>query len=692
MSSNSLSLPVDIPWERWCVSEDLIDLVPCDTDRPAKWQSSIAVFRYVPEDDYQGYSGRKITYLKVVCTISGFQPKRDEVQGVLDNLANSFEAGSLSQEGLEKLLSSYRPCNEAILQVTVAPPPGSGISINDYPYVMDFQPKKREMYEAVTDTNEIMSRSLESLNVRKSAGTTNSQEVLDIDQGYNVSGSGQGQGPLGGGGGSFGYGQQEQKGTKHLGTDESSAIRTTDESHERRETVSHTTQITQLRHLLDSYHLGTNRVVFFIQPRLHTLQEPSGFVTGPRPIEGIQEFFLIINQPKDQKEFCVDVRLDTGHYLEQDVKDYDRSQTVTIELPTVSANAPIQGDGDLNSLGTIYKELPKSVPAYKIPYEGHSRTVKDSTSYIPKEGYIIDIQKEEGGYKTLSNLITSSDPSSNVPSASSDVKVSPDGTSLTINGTAISQAYFKGRYENVETLVNTPVGLDPVAWAVWRDADETIDSTSSSVTRKILIFLVSKDKIAKTDQKEKTMFITTRGLCCCPLPKIEKEGIVYLSSLTVEEAGTNTQKANALQTAMRQEMLQSLVSARRTEPKPLAETPLLTKMLLPALLQNPVARILLSQPCSDAIPEKLLRNLSKTFRKNINQITRLDLLTIDVPALARGAGLDQSAVYQLKAAMLTTPFKTPVIPKQPKVVLQAKAKSRKQAVAKQRGSITQSNK
>src|SRR6516225_6724360 len=56
----------------------------------------------------------------------------------------------------------------------------------------------------------------------------------------------------------------------------------------------------QLRHLLDSYHLGTNRVVFFIQPRPNVLQQPSGIVgDSPRPIEGIQEFFLIVNQPKN---------------------------------------------------------------------------------------------------------------------------------------------------------------------------------------------------------------------------------------------------------------------------------------------------------------------------------------------------------------------------------------------------------
>ncbi len=53
-------------------------------------------------------------------------------------------------------------------------------------------------------------------------------------------------------------------------------------------------------HLLDSYHLGTNRAVFFVQPRPHTLEEPSGFVRGPRPVEGIQEVLLVFAQLKVQ--------------------------------------------------------------------------------------------------------------------------------------------------------------------------------------------------------------------------------------------------------------------------------------------------------------------------------------------------------------------------------------------------------
>jgi hypothetical protein len=174
-----------------------------------------------------------------------------------------------------------------------------------------------------------MSRSLESLNISKSSGTSQSQEVLDIDQGFSVGASGQ----YAGAGGSVQYSQQGQWGTKNLGGGQSGTARSTDESHERRETTSHTTQLTQPNHLLDTYHQGTNRVIFYIQPRPHTVAPPSGFVRGPREVEGIQEFFLIVNQATEQEDFCLDVRLDTGQLVQQEIMEYDyRVDTVRTRI------------------------------------------------------------------------------------------------------------------------------------------------------------------------------------------------------------------------------------------------------------------------------------------------------------------------------------------------------------------------
>lgn len=71
MSNFKLNLPTDIPWKRICVTEDMIDKIVCDDRLPAKWQTSLAVFKYVPEDEFQLFPDYKISYLKVTATITG---------------------------------------------------------------------------------------------------------------------------------------------------------------------------------------------------------------------------------------------------------------------------------------------------------------------------------------------------------------------------------------------------------------------------------------------------------------------------------------------------------------------------------------------------------------------------------------------------------------------------------------------
>src|SRR5215831_1518940 len=141
MSLTTLNLPTEIPWERICVTADMIarDL----RNPPGKWRSSIAVFTYVPEDDYQMYPGREISYLKLVVTVCGYQARDKEVEG-------SISWGSLTttdRENIEELLSHYHPCTGALVQLAVTPSRGAeGMQSDDFPYLMDFQPKKRELY------------------------------------------------------------------------------------------------------------------------------------------------------------------------------------------------------------------------------------------------------------------------------------------------------------------------------------------------------------------------------------------------------------------------------------------------------------------------------------------------------------------------------------------------------------------
>jgi hypothetical protein len=680
MPTNALSLPSEVPWERICVSEDMMDPSACDSDRPAKWQSSLAVFKYVPEEDYQTYPGRKITYLKVSCTIAGYQPKNEEIQGNI----NWNGVDTTIVEDVDEFLESYRPCNEAIVQITVAPSSGERIPLDQYPYIMDFQPKKRELYEVATDTNERMSRSLESLNIRKSAGTTKSLEVLDIDQGFSVGASAQ----YAGVGGSGQYSQQGQWGTKNIGGEESGLARTTDESRERRETVSHTTQLTQLYHLLDSYHLGTNRVVFLIQPRPHVLQPPSGFVRGPRPIEGLQEFFLVVNQPEDQQDFCVAVRLDTGHLTIVPMMDFDRSKTDT-DTCSASSTSPSAEDADKQAAGSTFSLFGLPVTALSVKYNCFTKTeVKTKTYRSPFADYKIDISRQ-GGFSTLPTSGASG-------AATSSVSVTPDGEILTIRCQATGSACFKGAF--LETI---PPAVDPTLFAVFLVAPGTINATASSVTRDVRIFLISREKVIKTGDQQ-VFFITTRGLCCCPeqtMPPIfAKEGVVYSTLSTIPSAsnivGTTTtpststgttpsgtgstpstqqpavltqelrregmmtvEEASALHEVMRGEMLRSLVSRRRTAPMSLLETALFSDLLLPRLTQNPSSRQMLRQSCEGSVSEEVAYKLAEVFGKEVKDISRRELLEIRTPHLARLLGLNEPAVNRLKAELLGVPLK-----------------------------------
>jgi hypothetical protein len=142
---------------------------------PALWQTSIALYRYVPPDDYQVYPNRRIVYYKLTCTITNYTPKSEQIVGMID--PGQFTAGYMVDAEVQRRLAASLPCTAAVVQVSVSPSE-SGKRIEDYPYFIDAQPRQRLLYEQVTEGQERASRSLEGLQVRKSAGTSNSMEVL----------------------------------------------------------------------------------------------------------------------------------------------------------------------------------------------------------------------------------------------------------------------------------------------------------------------------------------------------------------------------------------------------------------------------------------------------------------------------------------------------------------------------------
>ena len=275
----------------------------------------MAVYAFVvPEEQTaESYPDARIVYLRLTCSITGFNISEDlidpqtigEAGDQLDDLQRSAWEAIQSQGWANR----YWPCLGAIAQIAIYPHDTDEIGPDDFPFILDFEPKKRELYETRSETGESMSGSSEKINVQKGATTTESTEESDI---------------LTGGGASFGLGSLSigasvsgEWGTRKKTGTESVDMRTTDTSRERRETTSFNTTFSQMYQLFNGYHLGTNRALFVIAPRPHTVSEPAqvdfNLISGQRKLEGIQDMFLVVQVPKALRGICVQANLDTGH-------------------------------------------------------------------------------------------------------------------------------------------------------------------------------------------------------------------------------------------------------------------------------------------------------------------------------------------------------------------------------------------
>ena len=679
-SSFRLSLPTDIPWRRICVTEDMMDRVVCDVELPPKWQSSLAVFEYVPEDEYQLYPDYKITYLKVTATITGYQPLDDEIQGEID--WDGVDVTTV--EGLTELLSSYYPCHGAILQVIVGPPgKNPKLALDKYPFFMDFEPKKRELYEMATDTKEKQSRSIETLNLSKAAGTTQSLEVLDVDMGGSTSVGMQGSYAGTGGGFNVSSSSQGQWGTKSLNTQQSQVNRTTESGTEKRESFSHTTQISQMYHLLDSYHMATNRAIFFVQPRPHVIEEPSGFVRGPRKVEGMQEFFMVVAQPKDQEDFCVALRLDTSHLIETDILEYD-SRTDISDLASAVAHVPTRND---IPDGTTTREACFGW-CWDVTYNCYRTHDVDDQIYTAPDGYIIE------GYDTIV---------SESSHGSTSVSIAPGAKTLTVHAEANGHICFEGS-------------------GVCVDCPDEIEKWSGYARRQVQVNLRSEDPIVKVGT-EQYLVITTRGLCCCPAEMVVSPGDILVAGVyripkylggrftyseakpTVGEETTIGALAEARHLVARIQPLASSVAGQGDEregdsdqqapsadgyherrmsirqangmidfihermirnfreprpgyqPKPFLETDIFLRQLETYMRRSRRGREILAGDAANLLPESALKVVGKQLGKKPNEVTRRDILRFRTPDLARIAKLDERLVAETKLKALRVPVK-----------------------------------
>ncbi|HYU77862.1 MAG TPA: hypothetical protein VEK56_02695 [Vicinamibacterales bacterium] len=223
---------------------------------------------------------------------------------------NTVHALVLEADGIERVVLSAPDNQASLLEFKYGIAAGESednrdIALDDFPHIIDFEPKVRDLYQAATETGEVLAGSKSGIKTDKSFTHTESTQH-SFSAGVKV--------PI--------------PSTPAVG--EISASRTTtdadqtqwavqaDASRERRETQSTSTQISQMYNLLTGYHVGTNRATFLMLARPHILQPTDlrTFVQGLRAIEGIQEFFLIVSRPQEMDGLCVEAWLETGHFPE----------------------------------------------------------------------------------------------------------------------------------------------------------------------------------------------------------------------------------------------------------------------------------------------------------------------------------------------------------------------------------------
>ncbi|MCC5886564.1 MAG: OmpA family protein [Gammaproteobacteria bacterium] len=347
---SELPLPVDIPWKLIDVSSGMMKTGFCDGSQPPQWRPSVAVFAWEPDPEQVPHRcDTRVTYLKVSVTATGLQaPLTDDPQFDLNSeLEFINDAGSFSSF----LRGRYLACYGVLLNVSVFPEQ-DGAALGDYPHIVDFEPKNRELIQAVTQDGEALVGSASKVGTDRSFQQVSGTEIgLSHTGKYTSPESSAGK-----------FEASHTISGKWTNTQTEQSSINTDASTERRERYATQTSLTQMYNLLSGYHLGTNRASFLMLPRPHTVQPTRfrTFVQGIRQIEGVQEFLLVVVSPDDSAGMRVEVELNTGHFPEQvPVAGPSTSyETRDLHMPVP---VRVQGSGAVegrNQVGNITRIIP----------------------------------------------------------------------------------------------------------------------------------------------------------------------------------------------------------------------------------------------------------------------------------------------------------------------------------------------
>src|SRR5215204_2892941 len=99
----SMSLPVNIPWRLIAASPDMMDTQYGNKLYPFRWRSSLAISIFEPKADSlpEEYCEDRITYVKVTCSLTGYQPSPEEIA------EGEVSFPDIPTEELERIFAEY---------------------------------------------------------------------------------------------------------------------------------------------------------------------------------------------------------------------------------------------------------------------------------------------------------------------------------------------------------------------------------------------------------------------------------------------------------------------------------------------------------------------------------------------------------------------------------------------------------
>jgi hypothetical protein len=290
-NEESLPIPLDIPWQLAATTQKRHAYEPFD--------STISIFYYEPKMDTLAayYPDQRIIYVKAVVSIGPAKLPADPEKGDADWPEPPIE--------MSDYLAGLSGVWHALLDLHVRTDPDTMDVIR--PYFHAAAPVSREMIETGVIGNDQTEGTSNSIAVGKSASTLHET----IFSSARTSSSGQ---ALDLKAISFSHGSS----STNVATDRTlnETIDTTQRqaSQERRELLSHHTNINNVLSLLSAMHIGSPYVRFSLSPRPISLLsldpgDPNLWYMEllrrrSSGLEGIQEFFLVVVVPKD-RDFCI---------------------------------------------------------------------------------------------------------------------------------------------------------------------------------------------------------------------------------------------------------------------------------------------------------------------------------------------------------------------------------------------------